>query len=147
MAHQRDDGSWHFNHLTDACMHYCTNPGSEASTTASTALALLPFLAAGYTHQKGEYQEVVQRGLEYLRTRGVAISYGFDMRDGSMYGHALATIALCEAYAMTHDAALRSRPKGASASSSTPRTSRAAAGDTTPASPATRPSPAGCWRP
>ena len=41
------------------------------------------------------------------------ISYGNDLRDGSMYGHALATIALCEAYGMTHDAELKEAAQGA----------------------------------
>jgi hypothetical protein len=112
-AHQRQDGSWSFNHQSDACQHYCTHPGSEASTTAATGLALLPFLGAGYTHKEGEYQEVVQHGLEYLKSRGIKISYGNDLRDGSMYGHALATITLCEAYGMTHDAELKAAAQGA----------------------------------
>ena len=43
----------------------------------------------------------------------MTISYGFDLRDGSMYGHALATIALCEAYAMTQDAAPAEPAQGA----------------------------------
>jgi hypothetical protein len=103
-AHQRPDGSWSFNHVGEACQHYCTNPGSEPSTTAATGLALLPFLGAGYTHKQGEYKDVVQRGLDYLKKRGILISYGNDLRDGSsMYGQALATIALCEAYGMTRD--------------------------------------------
>ena len=58
-VHQRQDGSWNFNHLSDACQHYCTHPGSEGSTTAATGLALLPFLGAGYTHKEGEFQDVV----------------------------------------------------------------------------------------
>src|SRR5262249_54143412 len=62
VAHQRPDGSWSFNHLSEACQHYCTNPGSEPSTTAATGMALLPFLGAGYTHKKGEFQGVVQHG-------------------------------------------------------------------------------------
>ena len=73
VAHQRDDGSWHFDHRNEGCMAYCTHPGSEASTTAATAMALLPLLGAGYTQQQGEYQDVIQRGLDYLRTRGVTI--------------------------------------------------------------------------
>lgn len=112
-AHQRQDGSWNFNHLSDACQHYCTHPGSEASTTAATGLALLPFLGAGYTHKAGEFQNVVQRGLDYLKSRGIQISYGKDFRDSSMYGHALATIALCEAYGMTLDPDLKEAAQGA----------------------------------
>jgi hypothetical protein len=112
VAHQRQDGSWNFNHQTDACEHYCSHPGSEGSTTAATGMALLPFLGAGYTHKEGEFQDVVQRGLNYLKNRGMRISYGNDLRDGSMYGHALATIALCEAYGMTHDAELKEAAQG-----------------------------------
>jgi hypothetical protein len=112
-THQRQDGSWNFNHQGDACQHYCTHPGSEASTTAATGLALLPFLGAGYTHKEGEFQDGVQRGLDYLKSRGMKISYGNDLRDGSMYGHALATIALCEAYGMTRDAELKEAAQGA----------------------------------
>ena len=110
--HQRQDGSWNFNHLSDACQHYCTHPGSEASKTAATALALLPFLGAGYTHKAGEFQSVVGHGLEYLKTHGIRISYGNDLRDGSMYGHALATIALCEAFGMTRDDDLQEAAQG-----------------------------------
>ena len=104
--HQRPDGSWNFNHLSDACQHYCTNPGSDGSTTAATGLALLPFLGAGYTHKEGDFMAAVAHGLDYLKGHGIKISYGNDLRDGSMYGQALATIALCEAYAMTRDAEL-----------------------------------------
>jgi hypothetical protein len=43
-AHQRKDGSWHFNHQQGACQGLCRNPGTEASTTAATSLALLAFL-------------------------------------------------------------------------------------------------------
>ena len=111
--HQRQDGSWSFNHQSDACQHYCTHPGSEASTTAATGLALLPFLGAGYTHKQGEFQNAVERGLGYLKSRGLRISYGNDLRDGSMYGHALAAIALCEAYGMTRDPDLKEAAQGA----------------------------------
>ena len=112
VAHQRDDGGWSFNHVNDGCRHYCTNPGTEASRTAATALALLPFLGSGNTHKEGEYQDVVQRGLDFIVKRGVLISYGNDLRDGSMYGQGLATIALCEAYAMTQDPMLREPAQG-----------------------------------
>jgi hypothetical protein len=113
VAHQRPNGSWSFNHISEACQHYCTNPGSEPSTTGATGMALLPLLGAGYTHKQGEFQDVVQHGLDYLKQRGMKISYGIDMRDGSsMYGHALATIALCEAYGMTGDKELKDAAQG-----------------------------------
>jgi hypothetical protein len=106
-AHQRDDGSWGFNLNQPPCSGLCRNSGTEASTTASTALALLPFLGAGYTHTEGEHAETVKRGLYYLGTRARTTPQGVDLQDGTMYGQGLATIALCEAYAMTHDEALK----------------------------------------
>jgi len=107
MAHQRDDGSWHFNHQKSPCRGHCRNPGTEESTTAATALVLLPFLGAGYTHREGEYRDVVERGLYYLQQRAVITREGCNLQEGTMYGQGLATIALCEAYAMTKDPALK----------------------------------------
>ncbi len=104
--HQRDDGSWNFNHHSNRCRD-CGNPGAEASTTAATALALLPFLGAGHTHASEEYGEVVQRGLYYLNNKASFGPAGADLREGTMYGQGLAAIALCEAYAMSHETTLK----------------------------------------
>lgn len=106
-AHQHTDGSWRFDHGKGPCKGLCRNPGTESSTTAATGLALLPFLGAGNTHQSGEYQDVVQRGLYYLSTRAVVTPHGVDLQEGTMYAQALATIALCESYGMTRDPQLR----------------------------------------
>jgi hypothetical protein len=109
--HQHDDGSWSFDLEGPPCNGMCRNSrgGHESSTTAATGLALLPFLGAGYTHLEGEHQEVVKKGLYYLRGRALAASKrGVDLRDGStMYCHGIATVALCEAYGMTNDASLK----------------------------------------
>jgi len=76
--------------------------------TALTGLALLAYLGAGYTQAEGKYAATVARGLDFL-VRG-------QRRDGDlrgmskaigMYCHAMATVALCEAYALTGDARLR----------------------------------------
>jgi len=106
-AHQAEDGGWSFDLHKPPCNGLCRNSGTESSTTASTALALLPFLGAGYTHTEGEHQEVVKRGLYYLGTRARVTSNGVDLQEGTMYGQALAAIALCESYSMTHDPALK----------------------------------------
>ncbi|WP_406699352.1 hypothetical protein V5E97_10820 [Singulisphaera sp. Ch08] len=76
--------------------------------TALTGLALLAFLGSGYTHTDGKYADAVGRGLEFLRLiqkpdgdlRG-------DSRSVGMYCHSMATLALCEAYALTGDVQLR----------------------------------------
>lgn len=113
-AHQRDDGSWCFDLGKPPCNGLCRNSGTEVSTTAATGLALLPFLGAGYTQLQGEHQETVKRGLYYLSTRAMVTSHGVDLRDGgNMYSQGIATLALCEAYGMTHDASLREIAQGA----------------------------------
>lgn len=84
------------------------NAGVQADT-ATTGLALLAFLAAGHTHQEGSYQSGVRRGLEYLlrvqKTDGSMA--GPATAFAAMYCHAIATLAVSEAMAMTSDERLR----------------------------------------
>ena len=76
--------------------------------TALTGLSLLAYLGAGYTHIDGKYAPVVAKGLEFLLRSQKADG---DLRGSSlavgMYCHSMATLALCEAYALTGDARLR----------------------------------------
>ncbi|MBN2022806.1 MAG: terpene cyclase/mutase family protein [Pirellulales bacterium] len=106
-AQQHEDGSWTFYHPKESQRVGYQNPGTEPSTTAATALVLLPFLGAGYTHAGGEHQDVVGRGFYYLNRQAVLGPQGADLREGTMYAQGLAALALCEGYAMTHDPALR----------------------------------------
>jgi hypothetical protein len=107
VAHQQENGSWHFDFDGGTCHGQCRNPGSVTTTTGATALALLPFLGAGYTHKKGEYRENVVRGLYYLNTRTQFTPNGGDVREGTLYSQGLAGIVLAEAYAMSGDHELR----------------------------------------
>ncbi|SIN73124.1 hypothetical protein SAMN05444166_0498 [Singulisphaera sp. GP187] len=76
--------------------------------TAVTGLALLAFLGSGYTHTDGKYADAVGRGLEFLRlTQKPDGDLRGDSRSVGMYCHAMATLALCEAYALTGDVQLR----------------------------------------
>ena len=76
--------------------------------TALTGLSLLAFLGAGYTQNGGDYAQVVGRGLDFLVDSQRADG---DLRGKSravgMYCHAMATLALSEAYALTGDPKLR----------------------------------------
>ncbi|WP_422928428.1 hypothetical protein [Singulisphaera sp. PoT] len=76
--------------------------------TALTGLALLAYLGSGYTHVDGKYTETVGKGLDFLRK--IQTPDG-DLRGQSravgMYCHAMASLALCEAYALTGDERLR----------------------------------------
>jgi len=105
--HQYPDGGWRFDHSRcPNCKGQCDDPGRHDSTTGATALALLPFLGAGQTHQQGKYQEVVRKGLYFLmkQQEGKGNEAGdFRGEDGDMYCHGLASTALCEAYGMTRD--------------------------------------------
>ncbi|MGL6227366.1 MAG: prenyltransferase/squalene oxidase repeat-containing protein [Thermoguttaceae bacterium] len=116
VLHQnREDGGWSFRHqyrneITQkefACP--CENSGTHSSRTAATALALLPFLGAGYTQLEGPYQQVVQRGLQFLidPKNAIPLSTGFNFQQGKqgMYSQALTTLALCEVYGMTREKA------------------------------------------
>ncbi len=76
--------------------------------TAVTGLALLTYLGAGYTHTSGRYSETVGKGLDFLISQQKRDG---DLRGRSrvvgMYCHAMATLALCEGYALTGDSRLR----------------------------------------
>jgi hypothetical protein len=108
--HQKADGHWSLHELgVDDPAFSDSDRGSMQSDSAATALALLAYLGAGYTHRTDKYQQVVQRGLEYLLThqseQGELFTGG--SRVVRFYSHGIASIALCEAYGMTRDARLR----------------------------------------
>jgi len=107
--HQMVDGGWSFNHgINNKHVGPVNDPGSAKTTTGATAMALLPFLGAGQTHKEGKYKETIQRGLYYLGRQMKVTANGGDLmgEGGSMYAHGLASIVLCEAYALTQDKAL-----------------------------------------
>lgn len=105
--HQVDqNGSWNFDHRLGGPSQ--KDPGSARNATrGATGLALLPFLGAGQTHFEGKYKANVKGGLIYLvrnmKVNPNAASGSLHESEGSMYSHGLASIALCEAYAMTRD--------------------------------------------
>ena len=111
--HQLPDGGWHFDlHQSPDCRGKCRDPGTAAEARiAATSLALLPFLGAGQTHRlSGKYQATVSSGLDFLIGRMKAGPEGggsLHEPRGTMYSHGLASIVLCEAYAMTGDKALQ----------------------------------------
>lgn len=105
--HQAADGSWRFDLSGCRCDGACRDHGTLGSTTASTAIALLPFLGAGSTHVDGRHQETVSRGIYYLLSRMQSTPRGGDFSEGTMYGHGIATLVLCEALGMTGDDLLR----------------------------------------
>jgi len=86
---QQPDGSW----------------PQTSCTTANTGLALLAFLGAGHTHQAGSHKQVLGSGLKYLRRIQDAEGCFGGRKD--LRAHAIATLAVAEAYCLTHSPLLR----------------------------------------
>lgn len=82
--------------------------GSQENQLAATAMALLAFQGAGHTTTEGKFRDVVTRGWKALLARQLPEGR-FDIEpmpsQHGLYSHAQATIALCELYGMTKDAA------------------------------------------
>lgn len=92
---QKKDGTWVYDKGGD--------------NAAATGMGLLPFLAAGQTHKPGKdnkYRDNAAAGISALLK--MQKSNG-SFSDG-MYAHAIATVALCEAYGMTGDKTLLLKP-------------------------------------
>jgi hypothetical protein len=108
--HQRGDGGWSLHYQGQCVAPGCPESPSMESDTAATGLALLPMLGSGHSHMaKGRYQVALRRGLQWI--------IGNQKRDGDLftggagtaqfYSHAIATMALCEAYGLTQDKTLK----------------------------------------
>lgn len=114
--HQYPDGSWNFDHSESECNGRCGNPGSARQARAgATGLALMTFLGAGHTQKSGLHKRTVQRGIAAL-ARMIKVNEkggSFHEKEGTMYSHGIATMALCEAYAMTGDVSLRAPAQSA----------------------------------
>ncbi|GEM_PF-1271990 len=106
-AHQSPDGRWDADGFGRLCPEVapCGGEGTlRNEDTAITGLALLAFLGAGHTHLSGPYATNIRKGLGWLLQQQRPDG---DLRGtGRMYAHAIATLALCEAYALTRDKAL-----------------------------------------
>src|SRR5262249_24822126 len=79
----------------------------QPNDIAGTAFGLLPLLGAGYTQKASDanpFSLNVDRGLHYLMGKQDKMTGDLG---GGMYAHALATMALCEAYGMTKSDHLR----------------------------------------
>ena len=89
---QEGDGRW------DARKH----GANQDYDVGATGLALLCYYGWGVRHdRKGPYQKDVIKGINWLLKQ--QRSNGALAVRGQMYAHAIATIALCEAYGLTKD--------------------------------------------
>lgn len=107
VEHQAPDGHWSIDGFHHMAKCNCAGPAHKANDVAGTALGLLPLLASGETHKEsersGRYIKNMERGLKCLLLKQTPQGdFG-----GGMYAQGLATIALCEAFNMTSDPALK----------------------------------------
>ena len=118
MFHQSPDGRWDSANWTKNCgrgkgLAQCTGPGTGNGDArydiGNSSLALLAFLGNGHTHRFGTYKKTVNRGMQWLKGQQQADgSVGYDAGHGeSIYNHVIATMALCEAYAVSRDFTLK----------------------------------------
>ncbi|MDO4629924.1 MAG: hypothetical protein Q4C70_12145 [Planctomycetia bacterium] len=118
VRHQLPDGSWSFNHsVADPTQCTCGNPGTYAECkNYATALALLPFIGCGMTHEENEYHphsynEHIHAGLKFLLSSAEKVpnhpsGASLYQDEGAMYAHGLGTLCLTELYTMTKDESL-----------------------------------------
>jgi hypothetical protein len=106
-AQQQPDGGWQFD------------AGDRDDRIAATGLALLPFLGAGTTHKPSReaylntHRNAVSRGLEFLVRRCPPSGPCAGAMSPDPTAQALATAALCEAFGMTLDPALKPHAQAA----------------------------------
>ncbi len=106
--HQMRDGSWSLQEYTKMCKDKsCTGAGGQESFSAATAMCVLPYFAAGQTHlSNGPFKQTIADGVYWLLSHQKPdgdLSADASGKQSWMYSHGLATIALCECYAMSHD--------------------------------------------
>lgn len=111
VRHQRPNGSWSLNFHSE-CKRGDGCPAQTAmeSDTAATGLALLPLLGAGHIHTvKSRHQDSIRRGLEALirHQQGNGDLYVGGGGIAYLYSHAIASMALCEAYGLSKDPKLK----------------------------------------
>ncbi len=104
------DGRWDSDDFMkhDPADDKCDGSGQPLYDVGVSGLALLAFLGAGYadrgTRRENRYARNVRAGLRYLMSaQNEDGSFGTRQTEKFMYNHAIATLAMCEAYWMTRN--------------------------------------------
>ncbi|MBL8755831.1 MAG: terpene cyclase/mutase family protein [Planctomycetes bacterium] len=102
--HQDEDGRWDCANFMkhDRDGEPCSGPGNGVNDVGVTGLALLAFLGDGNTMKIGPHRDVVRKGVAWLvaqqQENGL---FGTQSSQAFAYGHAIATVAVCEAYGLS----------------------------------------------
>ena len=108
--HQDEDGHWDSDGFAkhDPDDDKCDGAGGALYDVGATGLALVAFLGNGHTDRGAEetnpYADQVRAGLRFLLQRQDAEGcFGSRASQHFIYNHAMATLAVCEAYALTRN--------------------------------------------
>ncbi|MEM9346115.1 MAG: hypothetical protein AAGB26_05820 [Planctomycetota bacterium] len=103
---QSEDGRWDLSE----------DGGDGKHDMGATGFALLAYYGRGYAHDKpSEYQDVVRKGIDWLveqQDKATGDLRGKNPK-GDMYSHAIAALAVIEAYGITKDPLLKPRAQSA----------------------------------
>lgn len=109
--HQSADGSWKATGYVERCPKEkpCKpNPGGEDGDGGVTALALVAFLGAGHSPASKDFGDAIQKGLQWFLKRQDREGCLEDRNTMKyMYAHAIATLALVEAYGLSRSETLK----------------------------------------
>ncbi len=107
--HQSPDGRWDSDGFIQYCgkeaefSGQCQGIGDAQYDPAMTALAALCFLGSGHTTTSGEYKNQVKNAVRYLiSSQDEDGCFGSRQTTRHMYNHAIATLAIVEAYALSN---------------------------------------------
>lgn len=103
--HQSENGSWDCDGFMSNCGaiaegQKCSDPGSSSHDVGITGLTLLAFFGDGNTTIEGRYKEQVAKGINWIREQQDPDAGSIGERVGLsfIYNHAIATLAVNEAY-------------------------------------------------
>ena len=102
--HQDEDGRWDCANFMkhDKEGEPCGGPGNPVNDVGVTGLALLAFLGEGNTLKLGTYRHQVRKGVKWLlEQQNENGLIGSNASQAFAYSHAIATVALCEAYGLS----------------------------------------------
>ena len=104
LAHQSGDGSWDADGFSMRCAMaraktFCSGPGRDGAEVGVTALALSALMGDASGPGVGPHGAAVEKGIDWLVAKQDATTglIGSTTLREYVYGHAMATIALCTA--------------------------------------------------
>lgn len=109
--HQDEDGKWDADDFMKHCTEGepCDSPGNPVHDVGLTGLALLAFLGDGSTMRSGAYRDVVRKAVGWLRDQQDPNTglFGTNASHDFIYDHAIAALAMVEAYGLSEYRVLR----------------------------------------